>query len=252
MRCAFLFGERCGGVKSTNRSTHSPPPFPSSPKTHTSFVPALNAALAFAVEGGFSHILFLSLEMELPAAAFRRLAAHLDPREDLVVGAALEGHQFKGSKEGEGAQPQPLTGSTSPWNTCALWSVPKLGLTGFLAVSDGLPGDPGVAGIEEVAAIAVAQSLRAASSGEGKGERDGGGMRAKLVNLRGHVAWNVAWDDPARQAWHAKKMESKVRRASAQLAALGLGTGGATVWHVEDAAAARGGADGVGGGNDGK
>lgn len=163
--------------------------------------------------------------MDLPAPAFRRLAAHFDPQEDLVVGAALEGHQFKAGR-------QLLNGCTSPWNTCALWSVPKLSLTGFLAVSDGLPEDRGVAGIEEVAAIAVAQSLRAPSSLLSWGAGSGG-MRAKLVSLRGHVAWNVAWDDPARQAWHAKKMESKVRRAEAQLAALGIG-GRASVWHVED------------------
>lgn len=183
------------------------------------FVPALNAALAYALEHDFSHILFLSLETELEAPAFRRLARHFDADEDLVVGAALQGHTFK-------AGLQRLDGCSSPWNTCALWSVPKLSLTGFLPASDGLPGDPGAAGIEEVAAIAVAQSLREAAGG--------GGMRAKLVDLRGHVTWNVAWDDPARQAWHAKKMESKARRAAAQLAALGIGEGAATVWHVED------------------
>jgi hypothetical protein len=189
-----------------------------------SFVPALNAALGFALDGGFSHVLFLSLEMDLPAPAFRRLAAHFDPQEDLVVGAALEGHQFKAGQ-------QPLNGCTSPWNTCALWSVPKLSLTGFLAVSDGLPEDRGVAGIEEVAAIAVAQSLRAPPSLLSRASGSGG-MRAKLVGLK-NVAWNVAWDDPARLAWHAKKMESKVRRAEAQLAALGVGCR-ASVWHVED------------------
>lgn len=206
------------------------------PIKNRSFVPALNAALGVALDGGFSHILFLSLETGLPAAAFRRLAAHFDENEDLVVGAALEGHRFR-------AGLQPLNGCTSPWNTCALWSVPKLARTGFLAVSDGLPGDRGVAGIEEVAAIAVAQHLRMPPAhGLGgflsrwfAGGRGGGGVRAKLVSLRGHVAWDVVWDDPARQAWHAKKMESKVQRAEAQLAALGLGgPGRGAVWHVEE------------------
>jgi len=161
-----------------------------------------------------------------------------------VVGAALEGHQFR-----EGAQP--LTGSTSPWNTCALWSVAKLGRTGFLAVSDGLPCDASVAGIEEVAAIAVAQSLlRAPRRGllpawlwrRRSTSTDADGMRAKLVDLgREHVTWDVAWEDPARQAWHAKKMESKAQRAAAQLAALGLAEAGATVWHVKDAGGSGGG-----------
>lgn len=216
--------------------TFNPHPHPRPPPTPThSFVPALNAALGLALDGGFSHLLFLSLEMDLPAAAFRRLAAHFDETHDLVVGAALEGHRFQPGV-------RPLDGCTSPWNTCALWSVPKLARTGFLAVSDGLPGDKGVAGIEEVAAIAVAQALRRGPPSisslllPGRGN-DGaaGGMRAKLVSLKGHVGWNVVWDDPARQAWHAKKMESKVQRAEAQLAALGLGVRGrGVVWHVED------------------
>jgi hypothetical protein len=42
-----------------------------------------------------------------------------------------------------------LTGATSPWNTLALWSVPKLAVTGFLGVADGLT-DKTLAGIEEV------------------------------------------------------------------------------------------------------
>jgi hypothetical protein len=51
------------------------------------FVPALNAALAFALQRDFSHILFLSLEMDLTPPAFRALFANFDPADDLVVGA---------------------------------------------------------------------------------------------------------------------------------------------------------------------
>jgi hypothetical protein len=50
-------------------------------------VPALNAALAFALQRDFSHILFLSLEMDLTPPAFRALFANFDPADDLVVGA---------------------------------------------------------------------------------------------------------------------------------------------------------------------
>ena len=39
------------------------------------FVPALNAALAFALQRDFSHILFFSLEMDLTPPAFRALFA---------------------------------------------------------------------------------------------------------------------------------------------------------------------------------
>jgi len=53
------------------------------------FVPALNAALAFASQRDFSHILFLSLEMDLTPAAFRALLVNFDPAEDLVVGAGM-------------------------------------------------------------------------------------------------------------------------------------------------------------------
>src|SRR6056297_385298 len=63
---------------------------------------------------------------------------------------ALEGHHFRPGR-------QPLTGATAPWNTCALWSVSKLSLTGFLAVSEGLASDKGMGGVEEVAVICLAQ-----------------------------------------------------------------------------------------------
>jgi len=53
------------------------------------FVPALNACLAFALQRDFSHILFLSLEMDLTPPAFRALFANFDPAEDLVVGAGM-------------------------------------------------------------------------------------------------------------------------------------------------------------------
>lgn len=43
---------------------------------------------------------------------------------DLVVGAALTGHDFR---EGEAVE---LTGVTTPWNTLALWDVAKLARLG--------------------------------------------------------------------------------------------------------------------------
>ncbi len=245
------------------------------------FVPALNAALSFATQRDFAYILFLSLEMDLTPQAFRALWSNFDPAEDLVVGAGT--YVLGRESEGDGATParyltfplpslsltrfpstfhytaleghrfqpglQPLTGTSTPWNTCALWSVAKLGLTGFLAVSD----DKSVGGVEEVAVIAVAQQglLQRAPSGLSSSSSSslsslfrksrrlsGNGMRAKLVHLQGHLAWKVDWTDPARQEWHRKKMESKLARAGAQLEALGLGSAesgawSAKVWHVE-------------------
>jgi hypothetical protein len=51
------------------------------------FVPALNAAISFAVQRNFAHILFLSLEMNLTPQAFDILRQNFDPETDLVVGA---------------------------------------------------------------------------------------------------------------------------------------------------------------------
>lgn len=139
--------------------------------------------------------------------------------------AALPGHDFRPSRE----EARELTGLSSPWNTLALWSVRKLGVTGFLGVADGLggEGDRGVAGIEEVTAIALAQHLRGQEDDE-----EGGGCAAKLVRLPG-VEWKVQWQDPAREEWHRKKMQGKRDRADRQMQQLGLPHGG-WVWHLEE------------------
>lgn len=75
------------------------------------FVPALNAALAFAMQRDFSHILFLSLEMDLTPPAFRALFANFDPAEDLVVGAGKYAGgigSLKIEKEGHAMNHMPL------------------------------------------------------------------------------------------------------------------------------------------------
>eukprot|EP00466_Bigelowiella_natans_P013225 jgi/Bigna1/72663/fgenesh1_pg.20_\ len=129
----------------------------------------------------------------------------------LVVGAALPGdHIFKSGL-------QELNGLTSPWNTLAVWSVSKLSLTGFLMISDGVRnGIQG--GVEEVAVIALMQALRPKSS------------MAKLLFLPAEMGlfWNKYFDTEERQVldYHKKKMASKIERASGQLKALGLETGG--------------------------
>lgn len=51
------------------------------------------------------------------------LASRLGP-DDLVVGAALAGHAFRAGETLE------LTGVTTPWNTLAVWDVPKLSKLG--------------------------------------------------------------------------------------------------------------------------
>ena len=51
--------------------------------------------------------------------------------DTLVVGPALQGHEFE-----EGTQP--LRGRTCPWNTAAIWTVSKLQLVGFPLIGDGM------------------------------------------------------------------------------------------------------------------
>ncbi len=115
--------------------------------------------------------------------------------ETLVMGVALQGHEYRGGCRGgasvvAGAEVV-LTGCTAPWNTCALWDVPKLALTGFLLVSEGLhpeesDDDNGgatgtshlAAGLDDVATIAVLQRILSPYSAQ-----------AKLVALPGMVSW---------------------------------------------------------------
>lgn len=51
------------------------------------------------------------------------MKARMEP-EDLVVGAALTGHEFRAGEIVE------LTGVSTPWNTLALWDVAKLARLG--------------------------------------------------------------------------------------------------------------------------
>lgn len=48
-----------------------------------------------------------------------------------VVGCNLTGQQFHANSTVD------ATGVHVPWNTCAMWNVAKLMLTGFLMVSEG-------------------------------------------------------------------------------------------------------------------
>lgn len=50
-------------------------------------MPALNASLSLAVDHGFSHVLFQSLETALSQPAYQALRRAFHPQHDLVVGA---------------------------------------------------------------------------------------------------------------------------------------------------------------------
>ncbi|CBJ30144.1 conserved unknown protein [Ectocarpus siliculosus] len=174
------------------------------------FTPALNALLGFASRDGAELVMFQSLETTVGKDAVSGMEAYMGPA-DLVVGAALTGHAFRGGETVE------LTGVTTPWNTLALWDVAKLAKLGFLGVAEGLlPGVP--AGVEEVTAIAALQVLLGAEH-----------ARAKLVRLP-QVRWHTAWEDEGRRRWHESKMSSKRERADKQMSALGIKKG--TVEHL--------------------
>jgi hypothetical protein len=203
------------------------------------FVPALNAIAAHCADAGVRHLLVASAEVQLVRGAMDVLVSRLDDDdndvggETLVVGAALRGHDYRGGGCGGGAAAVvgaevELTGCTAPWNTCALWVVPKLALMGFLLVSEGLhpeeSNDDGgggtgtlhsAAGVEEVLTIAVMQRILSPRR-----------ARAKLVALPRMVSWEEDFgNDAGRKEWHKRKMESKFARARRQLDLLGLNDG---------------------------
>jgi len=184
------------------------------------FVPALHALLGYAATEGYEMILFQSVEIETSPETLRALVDHLDLDDgDLVVGVAIQGHEFKPGTN-------VLTGRTTPWNTLALWNTQELAKTGFLGVAEGwvrTVGDEGetviAGGVEEVTAISAAQSLSPSRR-----------ARAKLLKVPG-ITWETQFKDAERRAWHERKMRSKLSRAQAQLSVLKLPT--AYVEHID-------------------
>lgn len=191
------------------------------------FVPALNALVGWAAAlpgGGAGRILFASAETTLAPASVALLLGHVDDGT-LVAGCALPGHDYH-EETTSTTGTVPLTGRTTPWNTCAIWNVPKLATTGFPLVAEGLHWQqggeegtlaPGPSGVEEASAIALLQRTLPA-----------GTAVAKLVRVPG-VQWEVDWEDAERREWHERKMRSKTERAAVHLRTLGLE---GTVLHV--------------------
>ena len=81
-------------------------------------------------------------------------------------------------------------------------------------MSEGLHGDEGIAGIEEVCTIATLQKTLS-------GEK----AKAKVIQVQppNAVVWGQDFsDDEARREWHERKMQSKETRAKKQLDLMGL------------------------------
>jgi hypothetical protein len=188
------------------------------------FVPALNAIVAWCARRECRYLLLASAEVQLTNEVMDTMKCHLDLENMLCVGPVLQGHTYRNSEEGakDGLEIQvELNGRTTPWNTCCLWNVPKLALTGFLLVSEGLHPDndeDGVccgegthAGVEEVCTIATLQRILSPEN-----------ARAKLISIPG-TSWGQDFgNDKKRKEWHERKMMSKVTRAKRQLELMGL------------------------------
>ncbi|KAG6976634.1 hypothetical protein JG688_00001189 [Phytophthora aleatoria] len=190
------------------------------------FVPALNALIGTAADHfpQADTLILQSLEIDVDTASVASLRSHFDMTQDLVVGAALPGHDFHPDPS---SQPVELSGLTSPWNTLALWNLEQLTKVGFALMGDALrlevDGIGSAAGIEEVATIALYQQLYANGTSP---------TTAKLVRVPS-IAWQVdGLQDPKRLEWHTKKMASKQQRAAAQLAHFGCMSPG-RVYHLE-------------------
>ncbi|POM69148.1 Hypothetical protein PHPALM_14596 [Phytophthora palmivora] len=188
------------------------------------FVPALNALIGTAADHfpNADTLILQSLEIDVDAASVESLRSYFDIKHDLVVGAALPGHDFQPEPT---KQPVELSGLTSPWNTLALWNLEQLTKVGFALMGDALrlevDGIGSAAGIEEVATITMYQKLYANGTSP---------ITAKLVRVPS-IAWQVdGLEDPKRLAWHEKKMASKQQRAAAQLVHFGLEPG--CVYHM--------------------
>lgn len=179
------------------------------------FTPPLNILLRHATLNKDRCLLFQSVEVLAEQRAVTTLLSHMDDKT-LVAGLALEhSHRFC-----EGVQP--LTGLTCPWNTFAVWNVEKLGRTGFLPISDGVPPlTPEAAGVEELAAIALIQMLFPMNAA------------AKLLKVHSSLySWDINFKCEARLALHQKKMKSKLDRPKRQLLAMGEISSGQTL-HID-------------------
>ena len=179
------------------------------------FTPPLNTLLSRAAQHDDTpFLLFQSIEVLAEPAAIATLLSHMDS-STLVVGLSLRGaHWFL---EGE----QDLNGLTCPWNTVSVWNVSRLGLTGFLPVADanGPHLEAGDAGVEEVTAIALQQTLFGKDN-----------AKAKLVRVPSSwYTWNVEQHSRERLQKHRKKMMSKLIRPRKQMAVLGTIASGKVV-----------------------
>lgn len=163
------------------------------------FIQSLNALVYKAKLAGADFFLSASVETKFTSRQIAQLQTHMD-KNTLVVGAALEGHDFQeGEKEGNGR--------TVPWGTLAIWNLEHLSKSGFPLIGDA-PFNPEFAGVEELTTIAWLQYTYPR-------------LTAKLIEVPG-IGWKTDDFDPERRKKHEKKMQSKIQRPAEQMKILGI------------------------------
>jgi hypothetical protein len=178
-------------------------------------VQAPNALLIKSAEHT-THLLYTSTEYPVTESLAVLLYSHCDT-ETLVVGAQLDGHDFK-AKPGDVVRVDHASGKQIPWNTYALWSIAHLIHTGFVLTADSFT-DPDNAGMEEMGTIAAHQVLW-----PGKG-------KAKLVAPRsGDLVHNTYGWNTKRHERFVRNLESKNERSATQLERLSLAP--PAVYHI--------------------
>ena len=166
------------------------------------FVQPLNALVLKAAQEGASYLLLASVEVMITPEIVSSLLEEMQDKYVLVAGAAMPGHDFSEDFF------MPGTGITVPWNTLAMWRLKYLANIGFPLVWD-MPFRPEMAGVEELAAIAVCKAVYPH-------------LKVVLKRVPGIVELDMSgWDADRREA-HVKKMQTKKIRSAWQMSFLGL------------------------------
>jgi acyl-CoA synthetase (AMP-forming)/AMP-acid ligase II len=160
---------------------------------------ALNVLVHEAISSGAEYLFILSPDIIIRQENIIQMLSHMED-DTLVVGVKIC------LQHGLDPGLVRLSGQTSPWNTCAIWNLKKLGLTGFLSISDGLiTGNK--AGMEEVPVIALQQYLFPSQS------------KAKLISLK---SLPHSFRD---ENYFSNSIHEKNIRAQKQLDLLGISSG---------------------------
>lgn len=174
---------------------------------------ALNACLQHADSIRACYTTFCSLEVAFDSQVMSVLLSECDLGNTLVAGACLPGHEFCG----HGKMLVDASGTTTPWNTLAVWNTAKLATIGFVQIGNGSNVLNMDAGIEEVSTASVIQGVA----------RTAGAPVPHVKLIKMPNEFNMKWRnnfqamDPQRQEKHMKKMKFKNQRARAHMDALG-------------------------------